>query len=141
MRVEMLLSELQGVKRTGPSRWQARCPAHVDRSPSLAIRELDDGRVLLHCFAGCDVQEVLSAVSLDMSALFPERTIQHGKPERRPFPATDVLRCVAFEALVVMCAATALLAGEPFTATDRARLVLASARIQAALTAAGLTHG
>jgi hypothetical protein len=43
--VTRLLDRLQGVKRTGPSRWIARCPAHEDRRPSLAVRELDDGRL------------------------------------------------------------------------------------------------
>ena len=141
MSIDALLSRLERVKRTGLDRWLARCPAHDDRSPSLAVRELDDGRVLLHCFAGCDVHSVLSAVSLDMDALFPEREIQHGRPERRPFPAADVLRCIAFEALVVAIAGTALLSGHPFTDTDRERLMLAVSRIQAALTASGVDRG
>lgn len=38
------------------------CPAHNDRAPSLSIRELDDGRALLHCFAGCAYPEILAAV-------------------------------------------------------------------------------
>lgn len=141
MSADTLLSRLDKVKRTGLSRWQARCPAHDDRGPSLAVREMDDGRVLVHCFAGCDVYSVLSAVSLDMAALFPEREIQHGKPERRPFPAADVLRCIAFEALVVATAGAALLTGNPFSEADRTRLVLAVSRIQSALTAGGLRHG
>lgn len=134
------LSRLDKVKRTGAGRYQARCPAHDDRGPSLSIRELDDGRVLVHCFAGCDVHSVLASVGLDISALFPEREIQHGRPERRPFPAADVLRCVAFEALVVTVAGVGLLSGHPFTDVDRDRLALAVGRIHAALDAAGLGH-
>jgi hypothetical protein len=141
MSAEPLLSRLDHVKRTGAGRWQARCPAHDDRGPSLSIRELDDGRVLIHCFAGCDAHEILAAVSLEMDVLFPASEIQHGKPERRPFPAADVLRAIAFEALVVTVAASSLLSGHPFTDIDRARLVLAVSRIQAALTAAGVNHG
>jgi hypothetical protein len=39
----------------------ARCPAHADRIPSLAI---SPGRttVLLHCFAGCDFLEIIRAI-------------------------------------------------------------------------------
>jgi len=44
---------LVAASRTGSGRWQARCPAHQHRSPSLSIRAGSDGRVLLHCFAGC----------------------------------------------------------------------------------------
>jgi len=141
MTADALLSRLEKVKSTGQSRWQARCPAHDDRGPSLSIRELDDGRLLVHCFAGCDVYAVLSAVSLEMDALFPERKIHHGNPERRAFPAVDVLRCIAFEALVVAVAGASLLSGHPFTEIDRERLMVAVGRIQEALTAAGVHHG
>lgn len=140
--IENLLARLDGVKRTGPGTWLARCPAHEDRGPSLSIREADDGRILLHCFAGCGPHDVLAAVGLTFGDLFPSGPVtHHGRPERRPFPAADVLRAVAFEALVVGAAAAALLAGQPFGEADRARLILAASRIQAALAAAGVGHG
>jgi hypothetical protein len=133
-----LLSRLEGVKRTAPGRWIARCPAHEDRKASLSVRELEDGRVLLHDFAGCSTHEVLAAAGLEISDLFPEREQHHGKPERRPFPAADVLRGVGFEALVVAAAASAMLAGEPLSAVDRERLMLAASRLQGALDLAGV---
>lgn len=40
----------------------ARCPAHDDRSPSLSVRDGDDGRVLVHCHAGCDGRDVIDAL-------------------------------------------------------------------------------
>ena len=52
-------------RRSG-SGWMAKCPAHDDNNPSLSIREVD-GKVLLHCHAGCgqrDVIEVLKAKGL-----------------------------------------------------------------------------
>ena len=48
----------------------ARCPAHEDRSPSLSIREGQDGRTLLHCFAGCSVESVCHALKIKVSDLF-----------------------------------------------------------------------
>lgn len=85
---------------------------------------------------------VLAAVGLDISDLFPERSTAHTvKPERRPFPAADVLRAIAFEALVVAAAGVSLLAGHPISPAVRDRLILAVSRIQSALTAAGLSHG
>lgn len=68
MSVDALLSRLDGVKRTGPGRWIARCSAHDDRHASLSVRELDDGRVLVHDFAGCSVEEVLAAVGMTFDA-------------------------------------------------------------------------
>ncbi len=144
MSAEILLRRLDKVRQTGPGRWVACCPAHEDKHPSLAVGERDDGRTLLKCFAGCTVHEVVQAVGLSLSDLFPEKLSNEAlaiKGERRPFPAADVLRCIAFEALVVLMAGTALMAGEPFSDADRARLVVALGRIQAALDAGGLTHG
>ncbi|WP_221623359.1 hypothetical protein [Burkholderia sp. Bp9143] len=84
----------------------------------------------------------MDAVGLTVSDLFP---VPIGgpiglKPERHPFPATDVLACIRFEALVVVTAGVALLDGHPFTVDDRARLILAVKRINAALDAAGVSH-
>lgn len=139
MSANTLLSRLDNVKRTGPGRWLARCPAHADRTASLSIRETDDGRTLAHCFAGCSVHDVLSAVDLEIEALFPERPAGHRQaPERRPFPAADALRAVGMEALVVCAAATAMATGEPLSSVDRERLLVAAERVQNALSEAGL---
>lgn len=73
MSVEALLARLDRVRRVGHGKWVARCPAHADRGPSLSIAEGDDGRVLIHCFAGCTPLAVLEVAGLDFAALFPER--------------------------------------------------------------------
>lgn len=86
---ERLLTRLTSVRQTGPGRWMARCPAHDDRSPSLSIRQGGDGRVLIHCFAGCPVEDVVAAIELDLADLFPKR-LRHtsGRPAR-PAPRRD----------------------------------------------------
>ena len=139
--VDLLLSRLDRVKRTKIDSWMACCPAHPDRSASLSIRELDDGRVLVHCFAGCSVHEILDAADIPIDALFPPRALPFAKSERRPFPAADVLRAISFEAMVVAAAGVSLLAGSSFSEADRGRLILAVSRIQAAMSAAGVSHG
>lgn len=139
MTVDTLISRLDKVRRTGRGTWIACCPAHADKSPSLTIRETDDGKVLLHCFTGCSALEIIDAVGLEMSDLFPPRQ-HHGKPERRPFPAADVLRALAAEALVVASCGVSMLAGR-FTDADRERLILAVQRIQSGITASGIAHG
>ena len=139
MTTETLISRLDKVRPTGRGTWIACCPAHADKSPSLTIRETDDGKVLLHCFTGCSALEIIDAVGLEMSDLFPPRQ-HHGKPERRPFPAADVLRALAAEALVVASCGVSMLAGR-FTDADRERLILAVQRIQSGITASGIAHG
>ena len=52
MEVPSILTKLEHVRKTGGG-WQARCPAHEDRQASLSVSTGDDGRVLLHCHAGC----------------------------------------------------------------------------------------
>lgn len=141
MSADNLLQHLDKVKRTGQGRWMACCPAHVDRSPSLSIRELDDGRVLVHCFSGCDVEEVLGAVGLKFDALYPEKAIEHGKPERRPFPAADILRAIMAEVTIAYLCAKDVSVGHQLTPADLARLLVAAGRIQAALNAGMLNHG
>ena len=57
MNAETLARTLGG-HRTG-SHWMAPCPTHEDRDPSLSIRDADDGKVLVHCHAGCEQSVVI----------------------------------------------------------------------------------
>jgi len=50
--------------------WSACCPAHDDRSPSLSICDAGDGKVLIHCHAGCDSEQVIA--TLRSRGLWPE---------------------------------------------------------------------
>ena len=72
MSIDALLSRLEKVRNTGPDSWSACCPAHDDKGPSLSIRDAD-GKLLIHCFAGCSVHDVVGAVGLDIADLFPPR--------------------------------------------------------------------
>jgi hypothetical protein len=139
MNAAALVDRLHGVRQTGPDRWLARCSAHDDARASLSVRELDDGRLLLHCFAGCSVDEIVAALGMDLSDLFPDRVTDHHSPGvRRPFPAADVLRAVAFEALVVVTITGRATDGHQLSGEERERLVLAGSRLLAAVDAADL---
>jgi len=48
-------------RRSGKG-WKTKCPAHKDTKPSLAISEAQDGRILLHCHAGCPQDDVIAGV-------------------------------------------------------------------------------
>jgi hypothetical protein len=80
MSPEALLARLQRVRRNGRG-WQALCPAHADRNPSLSICEVD-GKILLCCFAGCTAEAICAALGIKLSNLFPERR----EPRRKKPP-------------------------------------------------------
>ncbi|MEZ5592536.1 MAG: DNA primase [Gammaproteobacteria bacterium] len=127
------LHKLEHVRQTGTNRWLARCPAHEDNSPSLAIRLTDDGRWLLHCFTGCDVNEIVSAVGLELTDLFPPTDRHHRPREGRPFSAMDVLRAVSHEVQVAALACSDVVAGRPLSESDLQRVQLAHDRLQNAV--------
>jgi hypothetical protein len=77
------LARLEGVNRTR-DRCTARCPAHKDRHASLVIGEGTDGRVLVHCFAGCTATEITAAVGVELRDLFPEGEGGRSIPSRTP---------------------------------------------------------
>lgn len=126
--LEMLLSRLDGVRRTGDGKYIARCPAHGDNHPSLAIRETADGVLLLHCFAGCDVTSVVGSVGLDLSDLFPPKDTPNRKPEKRPYSANDLLILAAWESLVASIISADIARGK--TDADQPRLLTAAQRLQ-----------
>lgn len=135
MIADKLLNQLTKVKRTGRESWIACCPAHADKNPSMTITEKDDGRVLVHCFAGCSVESILGAVGLTFSDLYPEREVDPYvpiKPERMPFNPRDVLAAVRTESMIVALAGSDMVRGVRFTDENRKRLMLAVSRLQSA---------
>lgn len=132
MSAAALLNLLQGVRQTGRGSWIAKCPAHADRSPSFTIRETDDGRVLFHCFGGCSFDDVVKATGVDISELFPPEPIGNKPRERQRFPAHDILRAIATEAMIAAIAASDMAKGKTLSEESRRRLVVAADRLQSA---------
>ena len=121
---DVLLSKLARVRKTGAGRWVACCPSHGSgQNQAVAVRELPDGRILLHDFGGCEVEAVLAAVGMTVADLFPERlTANEAGGDRRyrsgghRVPAADVLVAVSRDALTAAMVARGIAdAGE---ATD-----------------------
>lgn len=134
MNSDRITSALHKLRRTGPSRWVACCPAHKDRTASLSVRELDTGATLLHCFAGCRVEDVVAALGLRMEDLFPPREATPGtgrNPERRPFSARDLLDALATELRVVWVLLADMEAGKQPGPKDRQRAGIARERCAA----------
>jgi hypothetical protein len=83
--------------------YEALCPAHDDTNPSLSINPGDDGRVLIHCHAGCPPESVVASLDLKMSDLMgpdvnsvyetPRGAVKNGgfvdRPRRKQFESLD----------------------------------------------------
>lgn len=141
MNIELLLSRMQKVKATGKHRWICQCPAHQDKSPSLALSITDDGKVLMNCFAGCDTYSILQSVGLDWDAIFPEKPNYQGdkqgaKPQKQVLYASEALELIHFECMVVWASAYAMRNGT-LNDYDLDRLEISMDRITKANRAAG----
>jgi hypothetical protein len=123
-KINELISRLQKVRKTGDAKWLACCPAHKDRSPSLAIKLSDSDKILLHCFAGCDVQSIVSSVDLELSDLMPERPQGYGrsKPNAPRFNKNELFDCLVFESTLLSLAIRKLLSGDDLAVQDLRRI-------------------
>ena len=91
--------------------YMRQCLAHDDKGPSLSIKMGDNGAWLLHCFAGCPVEDVLAAAGLEITDLFPDRPDPGARRSQHQLPARDALQMIRHESMVVACAAASLLDG------------------------------
>src|SRR5256885_11050499 len=50
--------------------YSAKCPNHEDRNPSLSVGQGHDGRALVYCHRGCALEDIATALHLDLTELF-----------------------------------------------------------------------
>lgn len=70
--LEALRRSEQDYRPAEEGQWNATCPAHPDRSPSLRVKECPDGKVAWHCHAGCKPFDVLSRLGLGWGDVYPD---------------------------------------------------------------------
>jgi len=138
--LENLLARMDRVRRYGQG-YRAKCPAHDGESDgSLSVCMGDDGRILLHCFGGCEPLAVVHSVGLELADLFPQRITHMASPaERRQLRQAAreaewraALCMLDFESKVLWTAGKKLRGGWRLNEDDNARLDLAESRIAAA---------
>jgi len=102
MSVENLLSRLQKVKKTGNGKWMCQCPSHNDKTASMVVNDVGDGRILINCFAGCDTYSILRDIGLDWQDVMPENAIDNNLQRVKKFLyPSEALEIVKFEAQIV----------------------------------------
>lgn len=82
---ESIARHLGGATKSGDN-WSCRCPAHDDKRASLSITEKQDGKLLVHCHAGCDQALVIS--ELKAIGLWP--TAAKLTPDALPPPPVQI---------------------------------------------------
>ena len=125
MSIETLLSKLDKVKPNGQNKFLALCPAHPDKSPSLAIKQADNGKILIHCFAGCQVTDIVAAVGLELSDLMPDDPTYKKSSKPPAFNKYELFDRLAFEAVILSLAIRQLLNGEMLEQSDLSRVAQA----------------
>lgn len=139
MSIDTFLSHVKGVKKAGRNAWMCNCPSHEDRSPSMKITHVEDGRVLIHCFAGCSTQDILGAVGLEMGDLYEQPLFHRAKPIKHGIYPRDVLVALQGEFMIVMVSALMLKRG-PLDEVDQKRLGVAFDRFSNAVELAGICY-
>ena len=90
---------------------------------------------MLHCFAGCETLHVVQALGMDMTDLFPPKNSREYPVEgkKTAFYASDLMRIIAFEALVVSICAYDMSQGKKLSEVDRERMKVSQQRIEEAI--------
>lgn len=122
--IDKLTSRLDGVKSNGYGKYLARCPAHDDKSPSLAIKEIDGDRILIKCWSGCDTQSVLAALGLTFADLFPERIPDPTAPKTKypKLSAYELFPLLVQEAMILALACNDFKEGKQVSDADFKRV-------------------
>jgi len=124
MNIDNILSRLNKVKKTSKdNEYSALCPNHLDKSPSLSIKELPDGRVLINCFAGCAPLEILHSIGLSFEDLFPESKGDF-KSEKKPFSPTHGIKLIGYESTIILACAGFLREGKELSEANFSRMAL-----------------
>lgn len=83
-----VLARLSQVRAQGDG-YTALCPAHDDQHASLSVGIGEEGQVPLHCFAGCLVESIVSALGLTQADLFPRNGQGRAGGDTYPPPPDD----------------------------------------------------
>lgn len=137
--LETILTLLEGVRKSGRG-YTAKCPAHSDKTASLAISEAQGGHAMIHCFAGCGALDVMQSIGLALSDLYPRTVNESMTPQERAerrLAAKQAgwgaaLNVLNLEASIVQVAAYEAIKGQELDYQNLMRLNLAVNRIDGA---------
>lgn len=76
--IDEVLSRLTHVKKCGANQWQSSCPCsgnhkNNDSTTSFRIRQNADGRIMVFCQTGCQLNEICDALGCKTTDLLPDK--------------------------------------------------------------------
>ena len=122
--IDLLTSQLELVQGGRNGQYRAKCSVHQDaksKSRTLSIKETESGSVLVNCFAGCEVEEIMNSIGLALSDLDPpEDHIVLAKEQTKP-TGLDLLGLIGrcrIAAVICQIATAQLLDGQELHPRD-----------------------
>ena len=94
----------------------------------MGIKQGDEGRILLNCFAGCDIKSILDASGLQWKDILPENKLYQS--EKQGFNPYAVLKMLRDEVLIIGLASSSIKKGKPLSDTDHDRLLKAVGNVR-----------
>jgi hypothetical protein len=110
----------------------ACCPAHEDKSPSMRVTQRD-GKILLHCMAGCVPDDILAAIGLRWSDLFDDQqqaAYNAAVAQRTRLPAINQFE---HERTIIRLAVYELKQGRTLSIEDQSRVKIAMERVRSTM--------
>lgn len=104
MNIDLILSKLDKVQKTGSSKWKALCPVHDEKTPSFSIGIGRSGNVVAHCFGcGANMPEIMDALGLNWDDVFlnPIGRQTSNKDYQKEFNAKQVLELLSNECIIL----------------------------------------
>jgi len=70
-RFDAVVKKIQGKEEKGEHSFMGLCPCHGDARLSLWIKLEDDGKITLHCHAGCACSDICASIGIKLADLYP----------------------------------------------------------------------
>ena len=71
-----IIQQTQAKSSGSGGQYSGICPTHDDKDPSLSI-SVKEGRILLHCHAGCHIKQILPKLGINMQDLFETSSVEN----------------------------------------------------------------
>ena len=129
--IDLILERVQKARKVSADSYMACCPAHEDKSPSMRITERD-GRILVHCMAGCTPDDIIAAIGLQWTDLYDDKwdaAKAAAFAQKTRLPKIDPLE---HERTIIDLALADDAKGIKFSVEDYARIKIALERLEAA---------